>query len=359
MTGIYFHIPFCARKCPYCDFFSDAYHKQTTEAYVGAILRNITAYPISDTVDTLYFGGGTPSLLSVRQIADILDACHRQFHMAQDVEITLEFNPTGERSAYLHNLHTIGVNRLSIGTQSFSDTQLQNLGRTHSAADGQRTVLAAQTAGFTNISCDLMLACPGQTETVLAETLCTLTALPITHVSAYLLQVEEGTPLSRNTALLAQCPDEDDSADRYLQTVRTLAQAGFVQYEVSSFAKPGYESRHNLKYWLCEPYLGIGAGAHSCFDGRRFYVPKDIAAFCKRPVQEEVLISQTACDAEERLMLGLRLSHGVDVTQLSRSAQNQLPRLQQAGYIHEPSPNHIALTAKGFAVSNAVIACLL
>ncbi len=356
MTGIYFHIPFCARKCPYCDFFSAAYHKQTAEAYVGAILRNIAAYPVHDTVDTLYFGGGTPSLLSVRQISAILDTCHRQFHMAQDMEITLEFNPTGERSAYLHDLYTIGVNRLSIGTQSFSDTQLHNLGRTHSAADGQRTVLAAYDAGFTNISCDLMLACPEQTEAVLSETLHILAALPITHVSAYLLQIEEGTPLSRNTALLAQCPDDDTAADRYLQAVRTLTQAGFVQYEVSSFAKSGYESRHNLKYWLCEPYLGIGAGAHSCFDGRRFSVPKDITAFCKRPVQKETLISPTACDAEERLMLGLRLSRGVAVTQLSRSARKQLPQLLQAGYIHELSAGRVALTAEGFVVSNAVIA---
>lgn len=357
MTGIYFHIPFCAKKCPYCDFFSVSYRKETAEAYVGAILRNLAAYHVEEAVDSIYFGGGTPSLLTISEIETILDECAKRLHLV-DPEITLEFNPTGNRDVYLHELRSAGVNRLSIGTQSFSDTQLRNLGRTHTADAGKHAVMAAYAAGFENISCDLMLACPEQTEEVLAGTITALTQLPVTHVSAYLLQVEEGTPLSRNAALLAQCPDEDGAADLYLQAVAGLEAAGLKQYEVSSFAKPGCESRHNLKYWQCEPYLGIGAGAHSCFGGRRFFVPKDVTAFCKAEVQPEELLSDNACTPEERLMLALRLRKGVPVSALSEAAQKKIPLFRKTGYLRQ-SGETIALTPEGFAVSNAVIAELL
>ena len=369
MTGLYFHIPFCARKCPYCDFYSVPYHKETVSRYVGAILRNIAAHPITDKVDTVYFGGGTPSLLSPAQISEILDACAGAYSLAEDTEITLEYNPTGRRDDYLKALRSVGVNRLSIGTQSFSDAQLRLLGRTHSAEDGRHAVYTAHAAGFSNISCDLMLATPEQSEAVLAQTLDVLTALPITHVSAYMLQVEEGTPLSQDAALLRRCPDEDATADRYLQAVQTLAAAGFRQYEVSSFALPGYESRHNLKYWHCEPYLGIGAGAHSCCGGEppladshanttRFCVPKDVQAFITSDRQPEELLDAQPLGREERLMLALRLAEGVPVDALSVSAQKQLPALQQAGYLHR-NGDSIALTPEGFAVSNAVIAVLI
>ncbi len=312
-----------------------------------------------DMVDTVYFGGGTPSLLSAAQIGDILGACAKYTHLAADSEITLEFNPTGERTQYLRDLRSVGVNRLSIGTQSFSDEQLSMLGRTHRAADGIRTVMAAHAQGFTNISCDLMLACPHQSESVLGQTLRILGELPITHVSAYLLQVEEGTPLSQNTQLLTHLPDDDTSTDRYLQTVHTLAEYGFRQYEVSSFAKVGFESRHNQKYWKCEPYLGIGAGAHSCYGGKRFQVPRDAAAFCNSPVQPTEILDESPCESEERLMLALRMTNGVAASLLSDTAQKKIPLLMQAGYVAMQSNGNISLTPKGFAVSNAVIATLL
>lgn len=356
MTGIYLHIPFCAVKCPYCDFFSSVWHRETADAYIGAIVRNLAAYALQDTVDSVYFGGGTPSLLSVSQIARVLDACAAHLHLSDDAEITLEMNPAGEHAAYLRELRAAGVNRLSVGTQSFSDAQLRLLGRRHTAQDGQNAILTAYAQGFQNISCDLMLACPAQTEEVLGETLETLAQLPVTHVSAYLLQVEPGTPLSRDQALLSQCPDDDAAAGLYLQTVRTLASFGLHQYEISSFARKGYESRHNLKYWHCEPYLGIGAGAHSCLGGRRFCVPKDIAAFCAAPVQTE----ETLCEAapEDRILLGLRLSEGIPLSWLSAAAQKKLPALAGAGYLTCVG-ERVALTPEGSAVSNAVIAALL
>ena len=358
MTGLYFHIPFCARKCPYCDFFSVFYHKETVARYVSAIIRNLSAYAPEDMVDTIYFGGGTPSLLSAAQIADILNACAKYAHLMENPEITLEFNPTGERTQYLRELRNIGVNRLSIGTQSFSDAQLSMLGRTHRAADGIRTVMTAYEQGFSNISCDLMLACPHQSEEVLAETLDVLGKLPITHVSAYLLQVEEGTPLAGNAQLLSHLPDDDASVDRYLQAVQTLAEYGFAQYEVSSFAKAGFESRHNTKYWTCQPYLGIGAGAHSCYDGKRFQVLRDIGAFCEAPVQPTELIDDAPCGEEERLMLALRMTKGVPADALGISAQKKLPLLEKGGYLRTENGS-VSLTPQGFAVSNAVIAALL
>ena len=359
MTGLYFHIPFCAKKCPYCDFYSVPYRRETVQDYVDAILRNIRQYAVTEPVDSIYFGGGTPSLLSPAQVSAVLDACVKHFPVEPDAEITLEYNPTGKRDGYLRELRRTGVNRLSIGTQSFSDEQLRLLGRTHTAEDNRRTVLEAHDAGFDNISCDLMLATPGQTEALLAETLEALNALPITHVSAYMLQIEEGTPLSRDAALLSRCPDDDATVDRYLQAVRTLEAAGLHQYEVSSFARDGRRSVHNLKYWTCEPYLGIGAGAHSCFDGRRFCVPKDVQAFCAAGRQPVEILDEHPLDREERLMLGLRLTDGVPEDALTDAAKRRIPPLLQAGYLCRTERGNIALTPEGFAVSNAVIAELI
>ena len=355
MTGIYIHVPFCAKKCPYCAFFSEQYGRKTVDNYVKAVIRNLQAYQIHDTVDTIYFGGGTPSLLTAGQISDILEACATYLHL-HEPEITLEFNPTGKRDTYLHDIHSAGVNRLSIGTQSFSDRQLQLLGRTHSANDGIRTVETAFEMGFTNISCDLMLALPEQSELILNETLTTLVKLPITHVSAYLLQVEEGTPFSQDADLLSRCPDDDASADRYLQAVHFLEDAGIHQYEVSSFAKKGFASRHNLKYWKCEDYLGIGAGAHSCYQGKRFYVPEEIGKFCREERQTETILSGTVYDREERIMLGLRTVDGIPAEWVQA---HKIPILQKAGYVKLLKNGNLSLTPEGFAVSNSVISMLI
>lgn len=359
MTGIYFHIPFCTKKCPYCDFFSVSYHKDTVQHYVDAIIRNIGRYSVTEPVDSIYFGGGTPSLLTPEQISAVLDACVMCFPVTSDVEITLEYNPTGKRDDYLKTLRNLGVNRLSVGTQSFSDEQLRILGRTHTAEDNRRAVLAAHEAGFENISCDLMLATPDQTAELLDATLSALNTLPITHVSAYMLQIEEGTPLSRDTALLERCPDDDVAVDRYLQVVQALEAAGLHQYEVSSFARDGRRSVHNLKYWQCEPYLGIGAGAHSCFGGKRLCVPKDLEAFSTANEQPVEMLDEHPLDREERLMLGLRLTDGVPEAALSERARRILPKLFEVGDIRRTGEGNIALTAKGFAVSNAVIAALI
>ncbi|MDE6657012.1 MAG: radical SAM family heme chaperone HemW, partial [Oscillospiraceae bacterium] len=349
------------KKCNYCDFFSVPYQKQLVENYVQAIIRNIKYYALENKIkiNTIYFGGGTPSLLSIEQITRILNVCAKYFILAENLEITLEYNPSGNRKNYLHDLRVSGVNRLSIGTQSFSDKQLKLLTRTHSVQDNFRTVLTAYEQGFINISCDLILATPYQDKNLLAESLNNLISLPITHCSAYLLQIEEQTALAKDEILLANLPDDDISADLYLQTIRVLESAGFQQYEISSFAKSGFESQHNLKYWHCEPYLGIGAGAHSCYQGRRFFVPKDIQKFCNSPKQEIKIISETACDTEEKIMLGLRTKNGIPENMLNYQAKLKIPLLVQADYLTRKLNGNIALTPKGFAVSNAVISELL
>ncbi|MDE5884110.1 MAG: radical SAM family heme chaperone HemW [Oscillospiraceae bacterium] len=359
MTGIYIHVPFCARKCIYCDFFSVKYQKGLVSNYVNAVIRNLQAYAVQDPVDTIYFGGGTPSLLSADQIFEILNACVKYCNISENPEITLEYNPSGNREQYLHDLRQAGINRLSIGTQSFSDPELKMLSRTHSAEDNIRTILTAYEQGFTNISCDLILAIPDQTPEILSQSLHTLVNLPVTHCSAYLLQIEEETSLSRNPDLLARLPDEDDSVDLYLQTIQTLKQAGFMQYEISSFAKSGYESRHNLKYWRCEPYLGIGAGSHSCYHGKRFFVPENTPKFCKDPVQDVQIVSETVFDLEERIMLGLRTTDGISENFISPQAKLKIPLLIKSNYLIKKSDGNIALTPEGFAVSNTVIAELL
>jgi len=358
MTGIYFHIPFCGKKCPYCGFYSVSYRKAQADAYVKAIIRNLNYYQISDQIDSIYFGGGTPSLLNIHAISEILETCDKNFKL-YNPEITLEYNPSRSDFNYLHDLKIAGINRLSIGTQSFSDSQLKLLGRTHTAEQNFKTVQNAYQAGFRNISCDLMLALPYQTEEILSETLENLISLPIQHVSAYLLQIEENTPFYANSEILENLPDDDISADRYLQTVRTLEKAGFYQYEVSSFAKTGFESRHNLKYWFCEDYLGIGAGAHSCMHQKRFYIPEETEKFCQDSHQEEIMISEHACDQEERIMLALRTSRGIPESWLSPEARKKLPLLIKNNYIKLKSDYYIALTPEGFAVSNAVISMLL
>ena len=250
--GIYIHVPFCVRKCPYCDFYSVPQTAERMEQYGTALCRFLRQMQTDLPVDTIYFGGGTPSLLPVSLLEEILQTIDKTVSLQQP-EITLECNPATVDRKTLQQLREIGINRLSIGVQSLSDVQLKRLGRLHDAKTAIETVEQAAAAGFQNLSCDVMLALPKQTTAELQGTLTQLTALPIQHISAYLLKVEPETPFA-SMNWVQQLPDEDATADFYLQTVETLQAAGFLQYEISNFAKAGYESRHNCKYWNCEPY---------------------------------------------------------------------------------------------------------
>ncbi|MCM1381582.1 MAG: radical SAM family heme chaperone HemW, partial [Muribaculaceae bacterium] len=310
--GLYIHVPFCARKCRYCDFYSVT-DLSLAEEYVRAAVRNISR--IDGKFDTVYFGGGTPSLLTAEQISQILSAAE----ILPNAEISMECNPNSVTENYLREIRAAGVNRLSFGVQSFCDDELKMLGRLHSAKEAVSAVNSARAAGFENISADIMLAVSGQTEKSLLKSLEVLGELPLTHVSAYMLKVEEGTPLSRDKKLLGEIPTEDETAEMYLLAVQTLGKFGFKQYEISNFAKRGFECRHNLKYWLCGEYYGIGPAAHSFVDGERYCCPKDVVEFISSEEQGRVFLEKGGTESE-RAMLSLRLT-GAGIAEGKMSAE--------------------------------------
>lgn len=359
--GIYIHVPFCGKKCGYCDFYSVCYTKKQAELYVGAALRNLRYYAEkSRTVDTVYFGGGTPSLLTSEQLSDIMREIKSSFDLDENAEVTLEANPATLTPEKLRGLRKAGINRLSVGVQSMCDGELKLLGRAHSAERAERAVLDAAEAGFCNISCDLMIALPDQTAESLRYSAERLAALPIQHVSAYILKIEEGTPFDCDN-IRSSLPDEDSAAELYLLMTELLREKGFEQYEVSNFAKAGFESRHNCRYWKCMDYLGIGPAAHSCHGGKRFAVPPDIEAFISSPVQPVEITDDSPCGFEEFAMLRLRLAEGLrlgDVEDHRAGIEKKIPPLLKAGYVRFDGET-VALTPQGFLVSNSVIESLI
>lgn len=360
MTGLYIHVPFCARKCPYCDFYSVEYSKAAAGQYVDALVRNIRRFAGRDIeVDTVYFGGGTPSLLNVRQVRTVLDTV-RECFVLHSPEVTLEANPCTVDLYKLCQMREAGVNRLSFGVQSANDGELERLGRLHDFARAKRAVYDARTAEFENISCDIMLGTPSQTAESLKRSVDTLTSLPITHISAYMLKIEQGTRFDCEQ-VRKEMADDDAMSDMYLQTVAQLEKAGFAQYEISNFAKSGFESRHNLKYWSGEEYIGIGASAHSFFGGRRYYCPRDVRDFIERDVQQEIVDERSPDALEEYIMLGLRLTQGIGLDRLERLGADCAKILQKARELEkiglcEVGGGRIRLTVRGFLLSNSVIA---
>ncbi|MCM1315169.1 MAG: radical SAM family heme chaperone HemW [Muribaculaceae bacterium] len=360
-TGIYIHVPFCAKKCAYCDFYSEPYRKRTVEDYVNAVLRNIEAYSDKSCVaDTIYFGGGTPSLLAPEQVGTIIQAVENNFILPENAEITLETNPNTvdlkKLSAYRKN----GVNRLSVGVQSMMDTELKFLGRTHSAERAEKAVIDAYNAGFKNISCDVMIALPEQSPESLIYTLERITVLPVKHISGYILKTESGTPFDCDE-IKNILPDDDTTADLYIEMVNFLKNKGFFQYEVSNFAVTGYESRHNCRYWKCLDYIGIGASAHSCHAGKRFCVDRNLKDFIENPVQKTIITDDNPCGFEEYAMLRLRLAEGLNINDFPEHKSDllkKIPVLIKSGYINYDG-NYISLTPSGFLVSNSVIEYLV
>lgn len=359
--GIYIHVPFCGKKCGYCDFYSVKWTRQAAEGYVSAVLRNIRHYSdAGQKVSTVYFGGGTPSMLGTEQLGSILEEIRSCFIFDEAAEVTLEANPCTLTYEKLKSLRDIGINRLSIGVQSMNDEELKLLGRVHSAERAEQAVLDAEKAGFDNISCDLMIALPDQKQESLTYSIERLSSLPIEHISAYILKTEEGTPFDCDDIKL-RLPDEDVTAGLYLHMVSLLEKKGFMQYEVSNFAKNGFESRHNCRYWKCEDYLGIGPAAHSCYKGKRFAVGRDISGFIGSDVQSVTVTDESPCGFEEFAMLRLRLKEGLrfdDVPEHSADMERKLPPLVKDGYA-ETDGERVWLTPKGFLMSNSVIEYLV
>ncbi len=359
--GLYFHIPYCLARCRYCDFYSRGGQKEVPDAYCEALLRELARWCNCDCAalrpDTVYFGGGTPSLLRPDQAARLVNAAAP----APGAEITLEANPETVAPAKLEGFLNAGVNRLSLGVQTADDASLTRLGRPHTAAQSRQALAWARQAGFVNISGDIMLALPGYTREEFDRTLDLLAEGGCTHISAYLLKIEPGTAFFRHTP--AGLPDPDTAADFYLYAVEQLAAAGYVQYEISNFAKPGYEGRHNLLYWDCQDYLGLGPAAHSCMNRHRFYWPGDTRAFLEGTAKP---VPDGGCDGEEYIMLRLRLAEGLEEEQLERRFGMRLTerqkafwrRCQAAGYA-APGDGPLRLTPAGMIIQNSILTELL
>ena len=351
--GLYVHVPFCLSKCPYCDFYSVKYSRSLAADYTKAVIRNMAQY--SDTFDTVYFGGGTPVLMW-EGIAAILKSAKT----TENPEITIEANPCVTTEQALCGLKDAGVNRISFGVQSLSPSELMFLGRRHSAEQAKNAVLLAHRAGFTNISADIMLGLEGQTKESLRYTIEELSKLPVTHISAYMLKIEEGTPFAGRKLNL---PDEEAVSELYLYAVSLLEENGFMQYEISNFAKKGYECQHNLKYWRCEEYLGIGAAAHSYFGGKRFCTERGIEGFIGSEFQKITVTDDNPGGFEEYAMLRLRLSEGLSFSDCECFGISREEVMKRCRKIPESlilqTEKGISLTPQGFLVSNAVIGKIL
>lgn len=353
--GIYIHVPFCKQKCIYCDFYSLPRREEDMDAYVSALRLQLAETDFSGyEADTVYFGGGTPSLLGPRRLAALLEACP----IAPGAEVTLEANPDSASDAGdLAALRRAGFNRVSLGMQSADDGELKAIGRVHTMAQVRAAVEAAGRAGFDNLSLDLIYGLPGQDLPRWRENLAAALELNPEHLSCYGLKAEPGTPLyARREAL----PGDEVQADMYLETVGLLEARGFRQYEISNFARPGRESRHNLKYWTLGEYIGFGPGAHSDFRGVRYAWARDLDAFLRGDRLLSETRRMTPRDREaERLMLSLRLARGLDLAEWEgRLFPPFLERCEAAGYALREG-DRWRLTPRGFLVSNPIIGELL
>lgn len=367
--GLYIHIPFCKSKCIYCDFYSLPGGEGQMDRYVSALCRQlaeIAPRTAAHEVDTVYFGGGTPSWLGEKRLRQILKTVEKHYRLAKNPEVTLECNPDSAGDwKVLRSLRRAGFNRLSMGVQSADDGQLKTLGRPHTFAQAEEAAAAARKAKIRNLSLDLIYGLPGQTMESWRDTLEKAAALEPEHLSCYGLKVEEGTPLWDMQSGM-DLPDDDLQADMYLWTVERLAELGYRQYEISNFAKPGYESRHNLKYWTLGEYAGFGPGAHSDLGDVRYAYVRDLAAYCDGVEnQGDILSENDRIPQRERdieyIMLGLRITKGISRQEFERRfrltftpIQEVLERFARSGHA-ALQEGRWHLTPEGFLLSNQII----
>ena len=370
-AGIYIHIPFCRSRCSYCDFATDVYRNaEAVERYVSALTKEIQRFSAQETVHTIYLGGGTPSLLTPKQLEEILDAVHKKFSVNANSEITMEMNPATMSLKTVRAYRNAGVNRASFGAQTFDDTELRRLGRKHTAQDVRETIELLRRADFENVSFDLIAGLPRQTLKDWERNLVEALKLKPEHLSLYLLEIHEATPLAQQIRSRRQpMPDEDLSAEMYELMVEMVAEKGYAQYEISNFAQPNFESKHNSKYWTLDAVFGFGCSAHS-FDGekKRRANERDTLKYVERieenlsPIVEENEIDRKS----ESVFLGLRLSEGIDLNEyekrfgadLTEEYAEDFERFQAAGLI-EVAENRLKLTNKGRLFSNEVFAAFV
>ena len=372
--GIYIHIPFCASKCSYCDFYSLAGCDHLMPAYHEALLKHIRESSLAlgnYEIDSIYFGGGTPSFYGADRIADILDELKLNGNVRTDSEITVECNPDSISLNALKLLRREGVNRISLGVQEANNDLLKLIGRRHDFQQAKKAVENARLAGFDNISIDLMYGLPSQSKTDWALALSKIIELHPEHISCYGLKLEEGTPMYENYRNSPLLPDDDEQADMYSYCVDLLARYNYKQYEISNFAVPGFESRHNLKYWMLDDYMGFGPGAASCIGSLRYSYVKDIRRYITGVNRGSSLIEESQNidpleKAVEYVMLGMRTVHGISEIDYRTKCQCEwkpvlraLIAFRKRGWAVCEEDGRWHFTVSGFLISNALIGLML
>ena len=366
MKGLYVHIPFCVKKCDYCDFVSFSGCECEFEKYIDMLIAELEKYR-GEKINSIFIGGGTPSVLPQHLIRKLCKAIKETFIIDKNTEWTMEANPETLDSAKIEAMLCGGINRVSVGVQSFNDTELSAVGRIHSAKRAKDSVSELSVAGFKNINIDLMMSLPYQTAQSFKESLRVAVSLPITHISVYSLIIEEGTPIAEKyRSKEYRMPDEDLDRDLYQYTKEFLKDSGFFHYEISNYARESFESKHNLKYWDCDEYIGVGVSAHSYINGVRFYNTDDL---------KEYLSGKTR-DGEERLtlkdmqgefmMLGLRKTRGISEAEFLKRFGvgiddcygDILNKYEKLGLIKR-AQGRVFFTARGFDVSNSILCELL
>ena len=367
--GIYVHIPFCVRKCNYCDFCSEAAGKEKKQRYADALCKEIKEFAIGKkiSVDSVFFGGGTPSVLDAASLKKIILAIRKSFDVLPKSEVTVEVNPGTVTEEKAKAFVEAGINRVSIGVQSIHENELKKLGRIHGFEDFLNTYKLFKEVGIDNLSVDLMYGIPGQTVSSFQKTLEKIIELSPEHVSCYGLIIEEGTPFFEMKDEL-DLPSEDDEYEMYLLAHEMLSEYGYSHYEISNYAKYGRKSRHNLKYWHSEEYVGFGLSAHSYYGGKRFYNTSDFTEYFEsdgakyRKSESEV----TGIDPFEYAMLALRLDEGISLSDYERlfgvsfleGKEKRISELSALGLLKTES-DRLFLTHKGFYVSNSILSDLL
>lgn len=374
MAALYIHIPFCKSKCPYCSFVSFAGMANDFKRYIQAVRSELAGISkhVKPALTSIFFGGGTPTILACNEISDLLTYCGTIFQLADGAEISVEANPGTIDLIYLKSLKQAGVNRLSLGIQSFADVELKTLGRCHDYLEALRAIAQAKNAGFENISLDLMYGLPGQTRDSWQRSLETALAQFPQHLSCYQLAIEDGTVYSGlEKAGKLQLPDEEEIDQMDTLTFSLCRAAGLKQYEISNFARPGKECRHNINYWLNGEYYAAGAGAVSCIAGKRERREEDPLQYC-RFIEEknEAIIASEHLENEasfrESVVMGLRMVEGIsrqDLLErygldLAKYYGDTLERLQRA-FLVERTSTHLRLSPRGRQVANSVLADLV
>ncbi|MDY3928245.1 MAG: radical SAM family heme chaperone HemW [Clostridia bacterium] len=361
--GLYIHIPFCIRKCKYCDFVSYCGQEENYDLYIEKLSEEAEEFK-GENIDSVFIGGGTPTILSSAQLSKLLRTINNNFNISPDCEFSIEANPKTLDKEKLQILKYGGVNRISVGVQSFCDEELKKIGRIHNAENAYNTLVMIKDAGFENLNIDLMLSLPGQNEDSLLKTLNRAMEISPTHISCYSLILEEGTRLFEEYQS-GIYSETDDDYDRYLyhMTIDYLKKHGYDRYEISNFSKPGFQCRHNIKYWNCDEYIGLGTAAHSYYDSRRTYNTSKLSEYLKGNFHsDDITFLDREDKIKEYIIMRLRLAEGINENDFFMRFHEKFSdrytavtdKLIKLGLMSKDKNNYF-LTERGTDISNSVM----